>query len=593
MLRFAEEIILLMLHDDDGKFALDAGTGAITVAGELAHETTGAYSLTVQASDGTNTSTAVVDIAVAAMLLNSPGRATPVSAAAACNLMDTPYDALLTGTTSFGVTRAEIRYSGGDRYIVQTTIEHDGTHFGKAELITKDRTLYSRESTPGNAEVYGEWRVHGNNFSRSFSLPCLDTSSFEEGASGSSDEAHYTYERFLSDEEGSMRKEFWADSTGRPTRARRTQFLPNDGGTIVVDFTYSGYGEPNIIKAPCADAAPDQADNPALMGDCVRLLELKDTLRGTAALNWDLDTPIATWTGVTVGGTSQRVTKLILPNSSLNGSIPWEMGQLLALTHLDLSGNSLTGEIPDGLTYLADLTSIKLLGNSLTGCIPLALKSVSTNDFSSLSIPYCAPMAPTAPAPSGLTAGTPGETSVPLSWNSLSGASKYRVRHSSDHSAHGAVWTVGDETQTGASHTVVGLICETEYAFRVSAYGSGTTYAAAWSDPSALVTATTTECVSPAFEEEPYTFSVVENATVGTEAGVVSAPDPQGDTVTYSITAGNDDGKFAIDAGTGAITVAGELDHETTASYSLTIQASDGTNTVAVVVEITVTDVRE
>ena len=28
-----------------------------------------------------------------------------------------------------------------------------------------------------------------------------------------------------------------------------------------MEFTYSDYGEPNIIEAPCASAAPDQADN--------------------------------------------------------------------------------------------------------------------------------------------------------------------------------------------------------------------------------------------------------------------------------------------------------------------------------------------
>ena len=437
-----------------------------------------------------------VGVGVAETLLNSPGRPIPVGAAEACNLMDTPYDVLLTGTTPFGVTRAEIRYSGGDRHVVQTTIEHDGTLFGKGELITKDRTLYSRESTPGNAEVYGEWLVHGTNVSRSISLPCLDTNNFEEGASGSSDEPHYTHERFLSDEEGSVRKEFWADSTGRPTRARRTQFLPNDGEasnaeTIIVDFTYSGYGEPNIIKAPCADAAPDQADNPALMRDCVYLLGLKDTLRGTAALNWELDMSIDTWTGVNVEGTPQRVTKLILPNSSLNGSISGEVGDLLALTHLDLSGNSLTGEMPDRLAYAADLAFLKLSGNSLTGCIPLALRSVSTNDFSSLSILYC------TPKPEGLTAGMPGETSVPLSWNAISGVSKYRVWFSSDHSAHGAWWTGDDETPIGTSHTVDGLLCETEYVFRLDAYGDGTTYVAAWSESSKLVTATTGECGPP------------------------------------------------------------------------------------------------
>ena len=472
----------------------------------------------------------------AVMLLNTPGRPTPVSAAEACNLMvDTPYDALLTGMTPLVVSRAEIRYSGSDWHIAQTTTDHGGVLLDKSETVVKDRTLYSRDSTPGNAAVYREWRVHGTNASRSVSLPCLDTSSFEDGASSSSDEAHFTSERFLSEEEGAMRNEFWADSTGRPTRARRTLFPPEYDGvtnteTIVIHFTYTGYGEPNIIKAPCASAAPDQADNPAFMRDCVRLVALKDTLRGTATLNWDLDTPIASWTGVTSAGTPQRVTKLILPNSSLNGSIPWELHQLLAITHLNLSGNSLTGEISEDLARLSNLEELRLSGNSLTGCIPITLKSVPTNDLDSLNLLYCQP-----PAPVGLAAGTAGENSLPLSWTGVANAGKYRVEYSLPNSGG---WIVDDDTLTGTSHTVDGLACESEYAFRVSAFGSGTIYAAEWSAPSATVTATTTDCLSPVFEDDPYEFSVAENAAIETEVGIVSAADPQDDTVTYSITDG-------------------------------------------------------
>ena len=43
-----------------------------------------------------------VTVGVVALLLNGPDGSTPVSAAEACNLMDTPYDALMTGTTPGG-----------------------------------------------------------------------------------------------------------------------------------------------------------------------------------------------------------------------------------------------------------------------------------------------------------------------------------------------------------------------------------------------------------------------------------------------------------------------------------------------------------
>ena len=311
---------------------------------------------------------------IAALLLNGPSGSTPVSAAEACNLMDTPYDTLATASAPGEEWRWEMRDSGPDRHIVITATAPDGTLIGKAEEIVKDRTRYSRESTRDNAEVYGEWRVHGTNVPRSLSLPCLDPSSFEEGASGSSDEPHFTSERFLSEEEGAMRNEFWADATGRPTRARRTFFPPEYDGvsnteTGVMEFTYSGYGEPNVIEAPCASAAPDQAGNPGLMADCVHLLAAKDTLRGTATLNWSVETPIRQWDGVSTTGSPPRVTQLRLVSQDLDGTIPPELARL-PLTSLRLNGNMLTGPIPPALGEMADLESLRLNGNRLTGAIP-------------------------------------------------------------------------------------------------------------------------------------------------------------------------------------------------------------------------------
>ena len=54
-----------------------------------------------------------------------------------------------------------------------------------------------------------------------------------------------------------------------------------------------------------------------------------------------------------------------------------------------------------------------------------------------------------------------------------------------------------------------------------------------------------------------------------------------GATVRYSLTAGNADGKFALDTTTGQITIAAALDSATAASYTLTVEASDGSGETA------------
>ena len=59
------------------------------------------------------------------------------------------------------------------------------------------------------------------------------------------------------------------------------------------------------------------------------------------------------------------------------------------------------------------------------------------------------------------------------------------------------VWILDDDTLTGTTRKVAGLSCESEYRFRVSAYGSGTVYKAAWSEPSEFLSSTGWECVPP------------------------------------------------------------------------------------------------
>ena len=345
-----------------------------------------------------------------------------------------------------------------------------------------------------------------------------------------------------------------------------------------------GVPAPAQPPSPCGLAVPDQGDNPGLMRDCMALLAAKDTLAGTATLDWGVDSAITGWEGVTAAGTPSRVTKLLLSNESLSGSIPAELGNLSELTHLNLSSNSLTGEIPRELGGLSNLQEIRLSGNSLTGCIPAPLKEVPTNDLGSLNLLYC------PPAPEGLTAGTVAECRVPLSWTAVSNASKYRVEY---RPLFASDWVVDDDTLIGVSHTVDGLTFMRDYLFRVSAYGNGTVHAAAWSDPSDSVSVTTGECVPPTFGAASYSFSLAGDADVGSAVGSVSATGSLADdTVTYSITAGDEGGKFAIDDSTGQITVAGDLNSSVGTSFTLTVEASDtsgGSATVTVTVRVTKT----
>ena len=97
-------------------------------------------------------------------------------------------------------------------------------------------------------------------------------------------------------------------------------------------------------------------------------------------------------------------------------------------------------------------------------------------------------MLPSPPAPTNLAAGTATDSSVPLTWDALTGAAKYRVENRPGDSG---AWTEHDDDIGGTSLTVDGLSCGTSHQFRVTAYGNGTTYAAAWGTASAVLTAST------------------------------------------------------------------------------------------------------
>ena len=101
-----------------------------------------------------------------------------------------------------------------------------------------------------------------------------------------------------------------------------------------------------------------------LIKDCNTLLGLKGTLEGSGSkqLDWDVDTSMSEWEGITVDGTPSRVTNLSLSGrGGLYGSIPAALGDLTELTHLDLSGNSFTtSEIPKELNDLTKLTVLIL-----------------------------------------------------------------------------------------------------------------------------------------------------------------------------------------------------------------------------------------
>ena len=146
------------------------------------------------------------------------------------------------------------------------------------------------------------------------------------------------------------------------------------------DFDIGDYGEPDSNPGlyRCDGSGPPTCARLETAPDCAVLLEARDTLAGTATLNWSADIPLAEWQGVTVDGETGRVRGLELERAGLTGSIPPGLGQLTGLERLWLYDNQLKGEIPPALGSFMNLQELLLCGNQLTGEIPSTLGQIIT-----------------------------------------------------------------------------------------------------------------------------------------------------------------------------------------------------------------------
>ncbi len=168
----------------------------------------------------------------------------------------------------------------------------------------------------------------------------------------------------------------------RPFIRPRPDGKPEIGAAVVTT-------EFQVVSCESGFAVANPSTNAELVEDCEALLGLRDTLAGDAALNWTAGTAMSAWTGVTVGGTPQRVTGLSLANSGLSGELSGLLGDLTGLTELRLNGNSLTGMVPSKTALLTGLTHVYLAGNAFTGCVPPELRAVTNNDIATSGLADC------------------------------------------------------------------------------------------------------------------------------------------------------------------------------------------------------------
>ena len=133
------------------------------------------------------------------------------------------------------------------------------------------------------------------------------------------------------------------------------------------------------------DPDPTNPDRAVL----VALYEATNGDNWTNDTNWLSDRPLGEWFGVTTGGNG-RVSRLVINDNGLSGTLPAELGSLTNLQWLDLSANALSGELPSSLGNLTNLRLLWLGANQFSGSFPswlvnltnLQQLQLATNQFS-------------------------------------------------------------------------------------------------------------------------------------------------------------------------------------------------------------------
>ncbi len=106
------------------------------------------------------------------------------------------------------------------------------------------------------------------------------------------------------------------------------------------------------------------------------LIDFYHSTRGSEwTQQWDINSPVAEWPGVSVE--NNRVTAISLLFNNLQGSLPESIGDLVHLRIIELSFNKLSGSLPAAIGKLVNLEVLAFNGNYLSGTIPSTIGNLT------------------------------------------------------------------------------------------------------------------------------------------------------------------------------------------------------------------------
>ena len=134
-----------------------------------------------------------------------------------------------------------------------------------------------------------------------------------------------------------------------------------------------------LAVLPLGVADPASAQNTVATDKAalVAFYTATDGANWTTSTNWNSVEPLSSWYGVTTNSDG-RVTRLVLNNNGLDGTLPTALGDLSELEQLNLQDNALSGALPSELADLDSLQSLLLeRSRALSGALPDGLRELT------------------------------------------------------------------------------------------------------------------------------------------------------------------------------------------------------------------------
>ncbi|MDB5387545.1 MAG: Cadherin domain protein, partial [Planctomycetaceae bacterium] len=552
----SETIIYSLIDDAGGRFAIDSGTGVITVkdATRLDYESATSFNVTVGASDGMDSSSQQFTITI-----TNVAPTVPTDSDSAVNAVSEG----ATNGTVVGITAAATDIHGG---LVTYTLSDDAVgRFqidGATGVVTvKDATLLNYETSTSHTiivQASDGTDVSSQQFAISVTnvAPVQPTDSDNADntiSEGASNGATVGITASSSDVHGGAVLFTLTDDAGG-----RFQIDPTTGVVTVKDSTLLNYetSTSHTITVQALDGTDTSAQQFAISVTNVAPTQPTD---GDGALN---SVSEAATNGATVGITAV--------SSDIHGGIV-----IYSLTD-DAGGRFQI----DGNTGVVTVKDATLLDYETSTSHSITVEVTDGTDFSqqqfTINVTNVAPSLPTDRdnATNTISEGASNGAVVGIT--------------AADFDVHGGVVTfaltddAGGRFQIDSTTGVVTVKDATLLNYESATSHTITIEATDGTDSSSQQFAISVTNVAPTqpIDGDGAANSVSEAANNGATVGITAlASDVHGGVVIYSLT---DDagGRFQIDSNTGVVTVkdATLLDYETTTSHIIVVQASDGTD---------------